>query len=68
MFQQRHCFRIVPDNIDLVTYLNDGVRPPINPDHFLVVEVNSPTEISSKIMSLEEMNAELREHALHTSL
>jgi hypothetical protein len=56
---ERHGFRIIQENIDLVTFLNDGIRPEINKDNFLICEVNGPREITTKIMTLEEMNAEL---------
>lgn len=59
--RKRYGFRIDLDNIDLVTFLNDGHRPEITKDNstFLIVEVDGPREITSKVMTLEEYNAKL---------
>lgn len=65
MSAARHGFRITEDSIDLVTFLNDGVRPEIKKDNFLIVEVNGPREITTKVMTLEEYNAAIREGNLH---
>lgn len=64
----KYCLGITHENLDLVTFLNDGVRPVVQKDTFLVCEVNGPTEITTKIMSLEEMNTELRSDQLHEVL
>lgn len=64
----RHGIRITPDTIDIVTFLNDGVRPEINEDTFLIVKVDGPREITTKVMTLEEYNAELRTTELHELL
>lgn len=61
----RHGIRITPDSIDLVTFLNDGVRPEIKENTFLICEVNGPREITTKVMTLEEYNAAIREGNLH---
>lgn len=61
----RHGIGITEDTIDLVTFLNDGVRPEIKKNNFLIVEVNGPREITTKVMTLEEYNAEIRNADLH---
>lgn len=57
--------RLVEDNMDLVTFLNDGVRPEIDNDKFLIAQVNGPREITTKILTLEEWNAKIRESEPH---
>lgn len=61
----RHGIRITPETIDIVTFLNDGVRPEIKKDTFLICEVNGPHEITTRVMTLEELNAEIRATPLH---
>jgi hypothetical protein len=47
---------VTEDYIDLVQFLNDGIRPPIEEETtFLIFEVNGPREITSKIVSKEEL-------------
>lgn len=65
MFDKKYGIRITEDSIDLVTFLNDGVRPEIKEDLFLIVKVDGPREITTKVMTLEEYNAELRQSDLH---
>lgn len=43
------------DNLDMVMFLNDGVRPPMDKDTFLICEINGPREITTKIVSKEEL-------------
>lgn len=57
----RHGIRITPDTIDIVTFLNDGIRPEINEDNFLIVEVNGPREITTHVMTLKEYDAAIHE-------
>lgn len=57
--------RLTEDSMDLITYLNDGVRPEIDNNKFLIIKVNGPHEITSKIMTLEERDAEIHESDLH---
>lgn len=68
MSPARHGIRIAPDTIDLITFLNDGVRPEIKKDTFLIIEVNGPREITTKIMTIEEYNAAIRADKLHPLL
>lgn len=65
MYATKYGIRLTEDNIDLVTFLNDGVRPEISESHFLIVRVDGPREITSKIMTIEERNAEIRSGELH---
>lgn len=64
----RHGIRITPDTIDIVTFLNDGVRPEMKKDLFLYIEVNGPREITTKVALLEEINADLRSKEIHQLL
>jgi hypothetical protein len=61
----RYGIRITADTIDLVTFLNDGVRPEINKDTFLIAEVIGPREIKTKVMDLYEYNAAIKQDKLH---
>lgn len=54
---ERHGICITEDNIELVTFLNDGVRPEIDTSTYLFVEVNGPREITTKVMTLPEISA-----------
>lgn len=65
MPDMKYGIRITSDTIDLVTFLNDGVRPEIKEDTFLICEVNGPREITTKVMELEEYNAAIRQDKLH---
>jgi hypothetical protein len=56
---------ITPETIDIVTFLNDGVRPDATGKHFLLVQVDGPREITTKVTTLEEYNAELRDADIH---
>jgi hypothetical protein len=66
----RHGIRITPDTIDIVTFLNNGIRPEIAKEQntFLICEVNGPREITTKVMTIEELNAELNAAPLHELL
>jgi hypothetical protein len=65
---ERHGIRITPDTIELVTFLNDGDRPEIQEDNFLIIEVHGPNEITTKIMTLDEVDAKLHSDELHVTL
>lgn len=65
MSDVRYGIRITEDTIDLVTFLNDGIRPEIKKDHFLIAQVNGPREITTKVMDLEEYNTLIREDRVH---
>jgi hypothetical protein len=68
MSTERHGIRITSDTIDLVTFLNDGVRPEINEDNFLIIEVNGPREITTHVMTLKEYNAAIHDGKFHQLL
>ena len=65
---ERDGIRITSDTIELVTFLNDGNRPEIQEDNFLIIEVNGPNEITTKIMTLDEVDAKLHSDELHVTL
>lgn len=47
---------VTEDNLDLIMFLNDGIRPPIEKKRqFFVCEINGPREITSKIVFEEEL-------------
>lgn len=46
---KKTAIRINERTLDLVTFLNDGVRPQIGEDDYLVCEFNSPREISTQM-------------------
>lgn len=47
---KKYYLAINEDTLDLVTFLNDGVRPKIEEEStHLVIEINSPNEITTKI-------------------
>lgn len=66
----RHGIRITEDTIDLVTFLNDGIRPEIKKekDTFLICQIDGPCEITTKVMTLDEYNAELHAKPFHEVL
>ena len=48
---------ITEDNLDLIQFLNDGVRPLIEKKKtFFVFEINGPREITTKIVFEEELS------------
>lgn len=48
--------RITEDNLDLITFLNDGVCPRIEEKPtFFIFELNSPREITTTIVFEEEL-------------
>lgn len=56
---------ITEQDLDLLQFLNDGVRPEIKEEfEYFVFEIKSPREITSKIVT----EAELKGKSVHTLL
>ena len=50
-------FAVTEDSLELITFLNDGIRPPIEKKRtFLICEFPGPREIKSKIVYEEELH------------
>lgn len=59
-------FEITPDNMPLVTFLNDGVAPQLKSDPtFLICEINGPCEITTKVVTRAELTANPIKDLLH---
>lgn len=54
-----YAFGLTEENMPLVTFLNDGIRPTIDSKSpaFLAVEINGPCEITTKVLSADELKA-----------
>lgn len=51
----RYGIRITEDNLNLITFLNDGVRPPMDEKTIFICEISEPHEITSKIVTEDEL-------------
>jgi hypothetical protein len=59
---------VTEDYIDLVQFLNDGIRPPIESEPtFLIFEVNGPREITAKVVSKDELHGKSAHELLFLS-
>lgn len=47
----KYAIAITEDNMDLIMFLNDGIRPNTHKDDktYLVCEINGPREITTKV-------------------